>query len=503
MNLGLDTVLQLNPVTFNWKYNDQSDYGFLAEDLEKINPMLVFYNQQGQVEGVKYDRLTAVLANAVQELNTKVDNLTLTDDGNIVLSGNTPDTYAVATPEGTMIDRVMALAELAAAKIRAGLTRTNELQVATISPLSPDQSIIITAPVVISSPTTSSQLPDTPILIVDGELEATTISARLARLNEVTAAVANIDQLTANNIVADTISANHIEGLDAKLATLSAELTDSEVETITDRIKARLALLTGNEPSAEDVPVPTTNYQLPTTASDSASLASADLSAIALASADIDFVTINNYLAVIGSATITDLDITNHLYTESISSKTGLLALGGNTLLVDSSGAVTVNGDLKVTGTLIASELNLGRLNVFNEAGETVATIDASGSANLATLATQMITIASPAIASASAGLSELIGTTTSNATAGESVLISPNTELTIESLYVTPNSLVYLTPTTNTDNKVLFVKSKESCVPTTNYQLPTTNCKASFTVAIDAPASSDISFNWWIIQLQ
>jgi len=82
-------------------------------------------------------------------------------------------------------------------------------------------------------------------------------------------------------------------------------------------------------------------------------------------------------------------------------------------------------------------------------------------------------------------------------------VLISPNTELTIESLYVTPNSLVYLTPTTNTDNKVLFVKSKESCVPTTNYQLPTTNCKASFTVAIDAPASSDISFNWWIIQLQ
>ena len=72
MNLGLDTVLQLNPVTFNWKYNNQSDYGFLAEDLEKINPMLVFYNQQGQVEGVKYDRLTAVLANAIQEQQTQI-----------------------------------------------------------------------------------------------------------------------------------------------------------------------------------------------------------------------------------------------------------------------------------------------------------------------------------------------------------------------------------------------------------------------------------------------
>ena len=461
MNLGLDTVLKLNPVTFNWKYNDQSDYGFLAEDLEKIDPMLVFY-KDGQVEGIKYDRLTALLANAIQEQQAQIAEL---------------------------FDNVIA-------QIKIGLIQTD-----TISPLSPDQSIIITAPVVISSPTTSSQLPDTPILIVDGELEATTISARLARLNEVTAAVANIDQLTANNIVADTISANHIEGLDAKLATLSAELTDSEVETITDRIKARLALLTGNEPSAEDVPVPTTNYQLPTTASDSASLASADLSAIALASADIDFVTINNYLAVIGSATITDLDITNHLYTESISSKTGLLALGGNTLLVDSSGAVTVNGDLQVTGTLIASELNLGRLNVYDEAGVAVATIDASGSANFADLSTHLITIASAGGATPSASL--LSSSTTSNATAGESVLISPNTELTIESLYVTPNSLVYLTPTTNTDNKVLFVKSKESCVPTTNYQLPTTNCKASFTVAIDAPASSDISFNWWIIQLQ
>ncbi|PJA08867.1 hypothetical protein COX68_03685, partial [Candidatus Falkowbacteria bacterium CG_4_10_14_0_2_um_filter_41_15] len=74
MNLGLDTVLQLNPVTFNWKYNDQSDYGFLAEDLEKIDPMLVFY-KDGQVEGVKYDRLTAVLANAIQEQQLQINSL--------------------------------------------------------------------------------------------------------------------------------------------------------------------------------------------------------------------------------------------------------------------------------------------------------------------------------------------------------------------------------------------------------------------------------------------
>ena len=445
------------------------------------------------------------IVKGIQEQQLQIDKLSLNETGDIILTGNSPDTYTVSTPTG-ITDRIGAFASATIAKIEAGYgsfkelvalrSTINNLQTSIISPLSPDQPIIISR-----AQSTIHDLPSTsvdPLLIVDGELVTTTISARVALLTDIQAVNATIS----GTLYANKITSPDLDNLRSTIydlqSTISAGISDTELTSITDRIKARLALLSGNEPTAADIPVPeatpstslsSTIYDLPST--------------ISTSSASIDFVTINNYLAVIGSATITDLDITNHLYTESISSKTGLLALGGNTLLVDSSGAVTVNGDLKVTGTLIASELNLGRLNVFNEAGETVATIDASGSANLATLATQMITIASPAIASASAGLSELIGTTTSNATAGESVLISPNTELTIESLYVTPNSLVYLTPTTNTDNKVLFVKSKESCVPTTNYQLPTTNCKASFTVAIDAPASSDISFNWWIIQLQ
>ena len=65
---------------------------------------------------------------------------------------------------------------------------------------------------------------------------------------------------------------------------------------------------------------------------------------------------------------------------------------------------------------------------------------------------------------------------------------VTPNTELTINSPYVTGQTLVYLTPTGNSDNKVLFVKSKAD---------------GSFIVAIDSPATTDIPFNWWIIQLQ
>ncbi len=371
-----------------------------------------------------------------------------------------------------------------------------------VSPLAEDQSIAITGPVRIrGSELPSSSEPQEPTLIVDGEIEATTISARLAHLHDIEA-----ENITARNIVADTITANHIEGLDAKIASLSAGLTDSEYETITDRIKARLSILAGNTPSAEDVPVPETNgSELPAVCSkaeDSSEpcFVPTATSSATLVSADIDFATINNYLAVIGTATITTLDVTNGLYVDSINSKTGLLALADNTMIIDSAGHVAINGDLTVSGKITASELNLERLNILDESGVTVATIDASGSANLASLTTNMITIASGGTATNSSALSSLVGTATSNATAGQSILISPQTQLTIESPYVTPNSLVYLTPTGNTDNKVLFVQSKQTC-PESSLAIDP-HCNRSFTVGIDAAATTDISFNWWIIQL-
>jgi len=402
------------------------------------------------------------------------------------------DTWEVWDQVGNVqITRLAAFSEVVTGRLTAGLITTDTLKVATISPLATGEPITITAPVTITSP-----LSDSPALVVDGTIDAATISARVAYLGDIKA-----ENITAKNIIADTITANQIVGLDAKIASMSAgEMTSSEIETITDRIKNRLAELTGDVPTAADIPVP-----LETINSITPSLTTYDLqSNISTSSADLDFATINNYLAVIGSATITTLDVTNGLFADSLSSKTGKLALADNTLIIDSTGLVTVNGDLTITGKLTASELNLERLNILDETGEIVATIDASGSANLASLTTNMITIASAPTASDSA-LAELIGSATSNATAGESTLISPNTELTIESQYITPNSLVYLTPTGNTDNKVLFIKSKNSCdqsLATTSATLAE-SCKASFTVAIDTPAISNISFNWWIIQLK
>lgn len=68
LGLGLAEVLRLRPVGYVWKDGEMADVGFVAEEVARIDERLVTRNAKGEVEGVKYERLTAVLAGAVQEL---------------------------------------------------------------------------------------------------------------------------------------------------------------------------------------------------------------------------------------------------------------------------------------------------------------------------------------------------------------------------------------------------------------------------------------------------
>ncbi|HEX6126271.1 MAG TPA: tail fiber domain-containing protein [Pyrinomonadaceae bacterium] len=70
---GLNLVTQLRPVTFNWKDGNIADVGLVAEEVEKVDPLLVTYNPQGQIQGVKYDRVGVVLLNAVKEQQQQID----------------------------------------------------------------------------------------------------------------------------------------------------------------------------------------------------------------------------------------------------------------------------------------------------------------------------------------------------------------------------------------------------------------------------------------------
>jgi hypothetical protein len=66
-DFGLNDILQMRPVTFKWKGRDENDFGLIAEEVAKINPLFVTYKDK-KIEGVKYAQLTAVLVNAIKAL---------------------------------------------------------------------------------------------------------------------------------------------------------------------------------------------------------------------------------------------------------------------------------------------------------------------------------------------------------------------------------------------------------------------------------------------------
>jgi len=72
---GLDWVRQMNPVTFNYKSNNQPSLGFIAEDMDTISPLLTARNDDGKVYTVRYELISAVLTKAVKELDTRLTTL--------------------------------------------------------------------------------------------------------------------------------------------------------------------------------------------------------------------------------------------------------------------------------------------------------------------------------------------------------------------------------------------------------------------------------------------
>ena len=66
----------MEPVVFDWNtktiYNDQ---GFIAEDMSKVLPNIVSRNEDGQVSGMDYSRISPVLVAAIQEQHIEIEDL--------------------------------------------------------------------------------------------------------------------------------------------------------------------------------------------------------------------------------------------------------------------------------------------------------------------------------------------------------------------------------------------------------------------------------------------
>jgi hypothetical protein len=72
---SLDKVLKLRGVSYNRKETNTKEIGVIAEEVEKILPEVINYNDDGQVDAVSYGRLTAVLIEAIKEQQKQIDEL--------------------------------------------------------------------------------------------------------------------------------------------------------------------------------------------------------------------------------------------------------------------------------------------------------------------------------------------------------------------------------------------------------------------------------------------
>ena len=70
-----DIIYNLRPVTFDWKKDGSHDVGLIAEEVGDHMTELVSKDKEGNVEGVKYSKLTSLLIKAVQDQQKQIDEL--------------------------------------------------------------------------------------------------------------------------------------------------------------------------------------------------------------------------------------------------------------------------------------------------------------------------------------------------------------------------------------------------------------------------------------------
>ena len=69
MGPATERLRQLRPVTFHYRNDQRGElrYGLIAEEVAKVYPELVVRNEQGRIDGVRYDELAPMLLNEVQK----------------------------------------------------------------------------------------------------------------------------------------------------------------------------------------------------------------------------------------------------------------------------------------------------------------------------------------------------------------------------------------------------------------------------------------------------
>jgi len=360
---------------------------------------------------------------------------------------------------------------------------------------------------------------ETPTLVA-GQADIT--SARVAALEAGYAELQSVRAQTAEIVdatISGTLYANNIYGFEQKLATSLREPTLLETlmgQTPNSSVSAETAIFIAE----------LAGYQTTPTAAMQATLATLQLAEgdVVLTSAALF---VDQYFSVNGTGYIAEsLGIGNKLFVGDglefsdgniaynptnverptlyiQPSGNGSLSLLAGLMILSDDGTITINGDVHIAGNLKADTLlsNLlqpadfgnpfqvqvagiatesgqvreSRFEIINELGTPVATISAQGKANFA----GGIGVGSDtSIATNSAEL-------TTDKTSGKASIAAGYSEFTIHTPGLTEDSLVYVTPSGSTSNKVLYVKRQQT---------------GRFVVGFDSPATTNVPFNWWVV---
>jgi len=499
---SLDIISALQGYTFNMIGQDPTnrEVGVIAQDVQTVLPEAVrTIDNQGHL-GVSYPFLIPVLIEATKEQQTQIQSLAsnLENSGinlrpdqinnlDVIPSPRNPNKYEIIDVNGTTLpERVSAFTSSIIANLQAGSIVAQE---------------IVTDSLTIDG----LNLHDYIAQVVADILPQQQLVSPLAEFDSLTTETATVS----GTLYAQNIENEHINYLDEQVGQLSENLdtlsTDyATASSILADIQARYSsyddLINSGDTSSD--PLDTSSLD-----TDNATI-SGQISLENNGSYIFEDIMVDSTL--IASSLSSNLEDT--LYLQPLANAPINLLAGIMTLSPD--GTVTINGDLWVTGSImaqnletlqstiynltsqtatIAGQLSLGQpatsssgfgqlLAVFDEQGQQVASINASGSAQFNSLTTQNLVIAS-ASATDSA---QLNSDTTSNASAGTATLLAGQTNLTITNSNITPNTLIYLTPLSDTQNQVLYVSSKSA---------------QDFTVSINQPLDQDIDFNYWLIQ--
>lgn len=362
--------------------------------------------------------------------------------------------YQVKDSGGKVVDGVESIGNFVAGNIKSGAIQTSEIATNSFTALQGTiDNLLVTAGLVTPNAKIAliSPLPDTTDITFKIGSNATD-SGKLAIQNNEGTEVASIDT-HGNAKFAGDVHANNID----------------EIQSILNQVSTDQDFLSQ---------IVNSNINTATNSANFTQLATGNL--FVTGQAAINSLSVTNTIAIGSDLILNSAD--SSLNTLSLPLRIQSLALAPVEIMAGKV-KISTNGDMSIDGSLtIAGVIKSRGLEIKDESENKVATINTTGDGEFKSLSTGAVVIAGAQTSTPSAAVN---GQINSNSTVGQAIIPANTSEVTIHNPKVTDYTLVYVTPTSSSENKVLYIKSKGN---------------GYFTLGFSEALPVDVSFNWWIV---